>query len=161
MKWCQTDEYKQKHSLGTRVNSSYKTELIQAGGSQVQNEYGLPVKPNFRKQTTKLHTQTESECVLWLRAIGEALARPAVTLGMLLDFCKHLRATATFLSMMIEYCLPKEDLAPGSHSSIQSPCYQKGFWGISEKHLCFLTTQKKVWLLGFYWTKYCELDICS
>lgn len=100
--------------------------VIPAGGLQLQNEPGLPVKPNCRKQKQQNHThiQTESECVLKLGARGEALVKPLETLGMSSDLCKHLRATSEFLSVMINYCLPKGDLAPGLHSSIQSPCYQ-------------------------------------
>lgn len=88
--------------------------VIPAGGFQVQNEPGLPVKPDFRKQKQN-STHKQNLNVLQLRATGEALAWPPATVRMSeTSVRQHLRATAAFLSLMIKYCLPKED---------QSLCY--------------------------------------
>lgn len=94
MKWCQTDEYEQNHLLGTRVNSSYKTELDVCNPSRriaSSKRAWASSKTQLQKtETTKphTHTQTESECVLKLGARGEALVKPLETLGMSSDLCK-------------------------------------------------------------------------
>lgn len=121
--------------------------VIPAGGLQVQNEPGLPIKLNCRKQKQQNHTHTENLNVcLKLGAREEALAKPLETLGMSSDLCKHLRATPEFLSVLAQGgpCSRLALLYPESMLSV------KGLGGIPEKCRSFLTTQK-VWLLAFYW----------
>lgn len=103
-----TGEYNQNHSLGIRVNSSYKTELDVRNPSRriaSSKRAWASSKTWFQKtETTQLHIQKESE------ARGEALARPQATLGMSPDMCKHLGATVAFFSRMVRCGLPRRVL---------------------------------------------------
>lgn len=100
-------------------------------------------RARFQKtETTKLtHKQNLNVCYD-SEPEGEALARPPATVRMSSDIRKPLRATATFLSLMVKYCLPKED---------QNLCYP---WRASEATWqipLFSNNSKEGLASGFYW----------